>query len=190
MKTSSYNSVPVIASIIGSKSRKAMYLTNVTSLDGKRIYKDKWMPTAWNDNVLKQRITVEWDFDSQSLVEFPMSRVTESMQIDAFTDNCSNITTRLVNNKPVEYLQLTERIIVFITKWVINSFEERFTIKEEVDNCDNDDDFQTVIERTAYDSQLQEKFDYIDRDSMYQAEFDTDHLTQWEQDNPEYATYS
>ena len=50
MKNSNYNSVPVIASIIGSKSRKAMYLTNVTSLDGTRIYKDKWVPTSWNTN--------------------------------------------------------------------------------------------------------------------------------------------
>ena len=46
MKNSNYNSVPVIASIIGSKTRKAMYLTNVTSLDGTRIYKDKWVQTS------------------------------------------------------------------------------------------------------------------------------------------------
>jgi len=50
MKNSSYNSVPLIASIIGSKSRKAMYLTHVTSLSGDRIYTDAWIPTSWQSN--------------------------------------------------------------------------------------------------------------------------------------------
>ena len=50
MKTSSYKSIPVIASVIGSKSRKAMYLTHITSLDGKRLYRDTWIPTSWKSN--------------------------------------------------------------------------------------------------------------------------------------------
>lgn len=49
MKNSNYKSVPVIASVIGSKSRKSMYLVNITSLDGKKIYNNAWVPTAWND---------------------------------------------------------------------------------------------------------------------------------------------
>jgi len=58
MKTN-YKSVPVIASVIGSKTRSAMYLMNITSLDGSRTYKNKWIPTQW-----KRTTKVEWRYDS------------------------------------------------------------------------------------------------------------------------------
>lgn len=43
-----YTSVPVIASIIGSVTRKAMYLVQPTSLDGTKIYHNTWIPVSWN----------------------------------------------------------------------------------------------------------------------------------------------
>ncbi|MEN8857278.1 MAG: hypothetical protein ABF260_04355 [Flavobacteriaceae bacterium] len=244
MKNSIYKSVPVIASIIGSKSRKAMYLTNVTSLDGKRIYKDKWIPTSWSNNssieirytnkekgidnqvvhagkyykfhfkdsvlltekgavntfgakldvdglkinkVSSSRQTVQWEHHSQSLVEFPMSKVSESMIIDTHnTRNVSTIKSKLINGKVKEYYQLEDRYIIHIPTWLIRNFEERYTKKEiQTELFSNDNDFETVIERTEYDSKLQEQFSYIDRTEM---NFETiDCLTQWEIDNPEYV---
>lgn len=47
MKTT-YKSIPVIASVIGSVTRKAMYIVQPTSLDGSKIYHDTWIPVSWN----------------------------------------------------------------------------------------------------------------------------------------------
>jgi hypothetical protein len=47
MKTN-YKSVPVIASVIGSHSRKSMYLVHITNLSGTKLYRNKWVPTSWN----------------------------------------------------------------------------------------------------------------------------------------------
>jgi len=246
MKTSSYKSVPVIASIIGSKSRKAMYLTNVTSLDGNRIYKDKWIPTSWSTNskheyrytniergihnqlivsgkyykfgfkesvlmtddgpvnsfgalltvegltkvkLSSARQTIEWEHESQSLVEFPMRKVSEAMLIDKYDGrNVSTIKSRLVDGKVVEYLQLKDRYIIYIPTWLISNFEERYTVKESLPELfDNDNEFYGVAEDTALQSNINAQFDYINRDTM---NFETlDSLSQWEQDNPEYASY-
>lgn len=247
MNTSSYKSVPVIASIIGSKSRKAMYLTNITSLDGKRIYKDKWIPTSWStnsqyefrytnaerglhnqlivpgryyrfnfkDSVLMtdqgavnehgailevkgltkvkksaSRQTIEWEYDSQSLVEFPMNKVSEAMVVDKYDDrNVSAIKSRLVDGKVKEYLQLKDRYVIYVPTWLIKNFEERYTtrvIKEEL--FDNDDMFYGVAEDSAMQSVVNQQFDYINRDTMNFEQVDT--LTQWELDNPEYASYA
>jgi len=49
MKTTNYQSVPVIASVIGSKSRKTMFLTAITSLDGKTMFKDDTCPVRWQN---------------------------------------------------------------------------------------------------------------------------------------------
>jgi hypothetical protein len=247
MKNSSYKSVPVIASIIGSKSRKAMYLTNVTSLDGKRIYKDKWIPTSWNTNnkfefrytnkergltnvliepgkyykfnlkesllmtesgpvnsyganididglvkvkVASARQTIEWEYESQSLVEFPMSKASEAMIIDRYdNNNVSTIKSRLVNGKVTEYYQIKDRYIIYVPTWLINNFEERYTYRViEEDNFENDDDFYGVAEQTAMKSIEDKDMNYITRDTMNFQELDA--LTQWELDNPEYASYS
>ena len=67
MKTS-YKSVPVIASIIGTKSRKSMYIYHVTSLDGETIYQDRYVPVRWGDNV-----TIEWEQTNDMVVQFPLS---------------------------------------------------------------------------------------------------------------------
>jgi hypothetical protein len=247
MNNSSYKSVPVIASIIGSKSRKAMYLTNITSLDGKRIYKDKWIPTSWSTNSLYEfrytntergihnqliipgkyyqfnfkdsvlmtdqgavnehgailevkgltkvkksasRQTIEWEYDSQSLVEFPMNKVSEAMLVDKYDErNVSRIKSRLVNNKVVDYYQIRDRYVIYVPTWLIKNFEERYTTRiVEEDNFDNDNMFYGVAEDTAIQSILNQQFDYINRDTMNFEKVDS--LTQWEIDNPEYASYS
>jgi|14BtaG_2_1085337.scaffolds.fasta_scaffold00588_6 hypothetical protein len=247
MKNSSYKSVPVIASIIGSKSRKAMYLTNVTSLDGKRIYKDKWIPTSWStnskyefrytnkerglhnqlivpgsyykfnfkDSVLMtdqgavnehgailevkgltkvkksaSKQTIEWEYDSQSLVEFPMNKVSEAMVIDKYDDrNVSAIKSKLVDGKVQDYLQLKDRYVIYVPTWLIKNFEERYTtriVEEEL--FDNDDMFYGIAEDTAIQSVTAREFSYVDRLEM---NFETiNSLSQWEIDNPEYASYS
>lgn len=246
MKNSNYNSVPVIASIIGSKTRKAMYLTNVTSLDGTRIYKDKWIPTSWNTNtktefrytnkerglqnvlvhtgkyykfhfkesvlltdkgavnvhgavldvagLTKNKIstnkqTICWEHHSQSLVEFPMSKVSESMIIERFTErNVSTIKSKLIDGKVKDYYQLENRYIINIPTWLIRKFEERYTIRTfEEDTIANDNNSETVIEKTALDSIIAKNFDYITRDEYNFLEVDS--LTQWEMDNPEYKSF-
>ena len=48
MKTT-YKSVQIIASVIGSKSRKAMFLVQPESIDGSKIYKNTWIPVQWNE---------------------------------------------------------------------------------------------------------------------------------------------
>lgn len=247
MNNSSYKSVPVIASIIGSKSRKAMYLTNITSLDGKRIYKDKWIPTSWStnskyefrytnaergihnqlivpgkyyrfnfkDSVLMtdqgavnehgailevkgltkvkksaSRQTIEWEYDSQSLVEFPMNKVSEAMLVDRYDErNVSRIKTRLVDGKVTDYYQIKDRYVIYVPTWLIKNFDERYTKRIVEDELfDNDDMFYGVAEETALQSVVNEQFDYITRDTMNFEQLDS--LTQWEIDNPEYASYS
>ena len=79
MKNSNYQSVPVLASVIGSKTRKAMYLVNITSMDGEKVYKDKWVPVQWGDGV-----TIDWTYYSTSeLVEFPLKNKSEVMIIES-----------------------------------------------------------------------------------------------------------
>ena len=247
MKNSNYNSVPVIASIIGSKTRKAMYLTNVTSLDGTRIYKDKWVPTSWNTNTktefrytnkerglqnvllhtgkyykfhFKQSVlltdkgavnvhgavldvagltknkissdkqTISWEHHSQSLVEFPMSKVTETMIIEKHSGMTiyNSIKSKLINGKVKEFYQLEDRYIIHIPTWLIRNFKERYTIRIiKEDNIPNDNNSETVIEKIALDSIIAENFDYITRDEMEFKEIDS--LAQWEIDNPEYKSY-
>lgn len=246
MKNSTYNSVPVIASIIGSKSRKAMYLTGITSLDGTRIYKDKWIPTSWNTNtktefrytnkergihnqlvhtgkyyrfdfkesvlmtdqgavnehgsvldvkgltkvkISDSRQTIAWEYESQSLVEFPMSKASEAMVIEKYDDrNVSRIKSKLIDGKVADYYQIQDRYIIHIPKWLIKNFEERYTIKESIDDyMANEDNYETVIEKTALDSVIAKNFDYITRNEMNFEEIDS--LTQWEMDNPEYQSY-
>jgi len=248
MNTSSYKSVPVIASIIGSKSRKAMYLTNITSLDGKRIYKDKWIPTSWSTNSIYEfrytnnergihnqliipgkyyrfnfkdsvlmtdqgavnehgailevkgltkvkksasRQTIEWEYDSQSIVEFPMNKVSEAMLVDRYDErNVSRIKSRLVNGKVVEYYQIEERYIIYVPTWLISNFERKYEMVMRIidDNFENDNDSYGIAENTAYQSNLNQQFDYINRDTINFEQVDS--ITQWEIDNPEYASYS
>lgn len=245
MKNSTYNSVPVIASVIGSKSRKSMYLVNITSLDGSTIYKNSWIPTSWQSNTStpewrysskrfgytnkqvfpgkyyyfnfdesvlmteqgpvnsfgsplsveglvkiqnKKRINIEWEEYGQELVEFPMSQSSDAMLIDRYSKtNVTIIKQRLVNNKIQEYLQLTDRFIIHIPTWMMKNLEVKYKMTQSIqeDIFENDDDFETIIEKTSKDSMIQEEFSYIDRREMGFEVIDS--LTQWELDNPEYV---
>jgi hypothetical protein len=201
MKTN-YTSVPVIASVIGSVSRKAMYLVHPTSIDGEKIYKDTWIPIQWTDsNNQVQRI--DWEPHSQSLIELNMSKASRSMIIDQ-----SNIVKRLVNSKVQSYLELNERIIVYIPTWMLtkkrvieNNIEKTIdpiiSVKytraqqQEEDLFTNDNEYYGVAEEFCQKSY---NTNYIkDRaESTYSLQFaseDIDSVQQWEMDNPEYLSY-
>jgi hypothetical protein len=94
----------------------------------------------------------------------------------------------LVDGKVKEYLEIEDRYVIYIPTWLIKNFEQRYSLqKVEIDTeFSNDDGYRGVAERTAYDSITAETFSYIDRTEM---NFETiDSLTQWEIDNPEYAS--
>ena len=118
-----------------------------------------------------------------------MTRVTEAMHIEEYTGSISNIKSRLVDGVVKDYYQIVDRYIIFIPTWLIRNFDEQYTVKSRQPKLfPNDDDFFGIAEQTAIDSHTNEKFDYIQRDTMHFEEVDA--LTQWEQDNPEYASYS
>ena len=114
MKTS-YKSVPVIASIIGTKTRKSMYIYHVTSLDGETIYQDRYVPVRWGDNV-----TIEWEQTNDMVVQFPLSDARPIMIIPKYNDiGISNIVShRLPNGKIQNYYEMTSRYIVYIPMWL------------------------------------------------------------------------
>lgn len=263
MKTT-YKSVPVIATVIGSVTRKAMYITHVTSLDSEKIYKDTWMPVSWYEsaqrehrytdkryglhNVLltpstfydfpehgKLLITnqgpvnsdgayvridgvathtiagtqrrVEWEFHSQSLVQFPMSKATPSMDIHP-----DKVISRLVDNQPKHYIELTDRYIIYLPQWffiekkVANKEGKTETVKpimqlkyqkyteQEEEIFANDNEFYGVTESQDI-SHLESLIEYEnDRaQSTFNMHFSDEtipSLHQWELDNPEYMSYS
>jgi len=203
MNNSNYKSVPVIASVIGGKSRKSMYLTSITSLDGKRIYRDAWVPTSWNTTTntqwqyngknvyiskyykfdqpysvlltasgavdihgrileipnlvpvkTQQRVTIAWEFESQSLHEFPISRTSDAMLIEKWSLNdISLIKSRLIDNRVVDFVQITERHIIYVPTWVFRNFNEIYVKHEPIDELmTNDDSPITIIENTSIDS--------------------------------------
>lgn len=263
MKTTNYQSVPVIASVIGSKSRKAMFLINITSINGDKMFPNTSIPTTWksfntrptwrytnlryglnnveihagkyykfdfDSSVLMTdsgpvgphgqslkvegltktqtpvRQYVEWEEHSQSLVEFPLSKATPAMDIDYSTwkGNCSMITSRLIDNKVHKYLQLLDRYIIYVPLFIYKNWSARFVAKDSTHEFINDDSQETIIEQTAHDSAVAEKFNYIDRTQMYTSssveqneeerlayiKFErSQSLQQWEQDNPEYQSF-
>lgn len=254
MKTATYKSVPVIASVIGSKSRKAMYLTHVTSLNGDRLYNDAWITTSWKSNKIfeyrysnkelgihnqqifpgkyykfhfeefvlmtadgpvnehgsplsvdgLQRIVVsydkkyiEWEETNPSYVQFPLKKQTAAMDIQQWTGNKSNIKSILVNGKIQRNLELTQRFIIHVPTWLFKAnFKQRATLitPEYDDNFSNDDIAESIIEQTAYDSETQAKFDYLDRSDIFQdsrpsaSDNERSAIAQWELDNPEYMS--
>lgn len=251
MKNSSYKSVPVIASVIGAKSRKAMYLVSPTSLDGSIVYKDKWIPTSWNTNtktefrytnkdkgidnevvypgkyykfnfkesvlltdkgavnihgsaidvsglvktkISTQKQTITWEYEKQSLIEFPLSKASDAMIIEVnkgYERGTNRIKSRLVDTKVKKFLQLEDRILIHVPLWLIKNFEKKFTIKvKEVETLfKNDNDFETVIEKTAYQSRVEEEFSYRPEPNALVTQESIDPLKQWELDNPEYARH-
>jgi hypothetical protein len=201
---SNYKSIPVIASVIGSKTRKAMYIVNVTNLKGTTLYKDKWIPCQWG-----QDKRIKWEYHSQSFVEFPMSKASQAMQFESYDlTNISRFNTKLVNGKKQRFYEMVDRYIIHVPVWLINSFEVvgrrssdiqqdintsvRFSSWRDygVDEDANDDNPESVAEQTAIDSRTEEHFSYRpDRDSLYlggiQIESSDSH-SQWIEDHPEY----
>jgi hypothetical protein len=178
----------MVVSIIGSKSRKSMFIVNPTSLDGKKQYKNKWIPISWNESGTTQR-TIEWKHHSQSYVEFPQNLITESMVIDDYnTRNVSNFKSRLVDGKVQTYYTMIDRFVVYIPTWLMRTFELKFTAVPVVDEeyFHNDDNPTSVAEQTCLLSHEQELFDYMeDRVNMGFNSIEPA-LAQWEIDNPEY----
>lgn len=197
MKNSNYQSVPVLASVIGSKTRKAMYLVNITSMDGEKVYKDKWVPVQWGDGV-----TIDWTYYSTSeLVEFPLKNKSEVMIIEKHNAyGKSNIVERLVDGKSQSYYQMTDRFIVYIPIWLIKNFEIKYTKISKVDNDKldewdqetyhrNDNSPYSVIEDTVYLSEQEMELEYrpSQQRMLSGLEYENEALAQWEIDNPEYA---
>lgn len=205
MKTT-YKSIPVIASVIGSVTRKAMYITHITSLDGEKIYNDTWIPVSWNQSRPAIKQYVQWEHHSQSLVQFPMAKATPSMII-----NPDHIVRRLVDNQPKGYIELTERYILHLPVWFFTSktvvdadgneskTEPIMTVKYtkpaivEDELFNNDDDFYGVVE--SQDASLLEGLHTYQEDrarSTFDIHFSNEampQLKQWELDNPEYMSY-
>ena len=198
MKTD-YKSIPIVASVIGSKSRKAMYIVHPTNVKGTTLYKDKWIPTQWG-----QDKRIKWEYHSQSFVEFPMSKATQAMMFESYDlTNISRFNTKLVDGKPQRFYEMIDRYIIHVPVWLINSFEVQATRanderKNEQGNSRfsswrdyNDDNPETIAEQTAKDSHTDLHFSYRpDRNNMYQSEFaveNSDSLSQWDSDNPDYS---
>ena len=96
MKT--YKSVPVVASVIGTKTRKSMYIYNVKSLDGTKIYQPRYIPVAWNSS--NDRVTIEWERTTDEFVQFPLSLARPIMIIPKYNElGVSNISRNRVNGK-------------------------------------------------------------------------------------------
>lgn len=193
MKTT-YTSVQIIASVIGSVSRKAMYLVQPESFDGSKIYKNTWIPVQWKDN--NEDVRIDWEEYSQSYVELPMSKVTPSMLIDLHDNrNVSNVKHRIVNGKDQAYLALERRILLHVPTWMMRNFEIKYK-RQDIPADDlfhNDDEFYGVAESQA--DHLNKGLREYQEDraaSTYSLQFlDTEvsSIEQWERDNPEYLSY-
>ena len=200
MKTS-YKSVPVVCSIIGTKTRKSMYIYNVKSLNGDTVYQDRYVPVKWGNNV-----TIEWERTTDEFVQFPLSLARPIMIIPKFNEiGVSNISQSRVNGKVQSYYEMTDRYIVYIPMWLFlpqkddngnnkpnTGFKTKYTKvlpKADDDLFINDDSPYTIAEDIAYKSEQDLAFDYRpSADKMLSGlEFENDSLAQWEIENPEYA---
>ena len=84
MKTT-YDSIPIMTHIVGSKSRKAMYLVMPTSMDGNKIYKNAWIPTRWTSRADNVQHTIAWEHITDEYVELSMREVTPAMLIETLS---------------------------------------------------------------------------------------------------------
>lgn len=190
MKSSTYKSLPLVVSIIGSKDRRSMYIMNVTSLDGNTIYKDTWLPTQWQWP--SGKMTIEWEYHSQGLVEYPLKKVTQSMAINVYDRrNVLSISSKLINGKVVDFLQITDRYIIYVPIFLIANLQKKFQKLEKEQQAvlfPNDDNPETIIEQTIKDYHIKTGFVGTDR-SVMMGFVEQDSLSQWEQDNDEYTSY-
>lgn len=152
------------------------------------------VPGLVKHKIAGNRQIIGYEFHSQSLVEFPMTKVTPAMDINRWKGNKSLIKSKLVDTKVQEYLQITDRYIINVPVFCMDNFKERrLTPVTSVDNLfSNDDNPESIIEQTAYDSHVADKFNYIDRSEMYQdvrpdsSNSQRTAMQQWLIDNPEY----
>lgn len=203
MTNSTYQSVPVIASVIGGKSRKAMYLVHITSLDGSKIYKDTWVPTSWqNFDEPDSKFTIQWDNHNDMYVEFPLNQATNAMMLEKYDHTYSGVNRlkeRLINNKVTKFYTMTERYLIYIPVWKFKNMAVKYSLKtdtqqtakslDQLDLFPNEYDHMGIAERTAFDSHNQDSLqDRADGTVLTgYSEYDVA-LKQWEQDNPDYMT--
>jgi hypothetical protein len=214
MKTN-YTSVPIIASVIGAQSRKAMYLVHPTSLNGDTVYRDTWIPIKWISSKPAMTHYIQWEHHSQELIQFNMAKATPSMIIDT-----NDIIRQLVGTKVQSYLELSNRFIIYLPTWMLSKrtvlqdgkevqqdpiITPKYTKakQEEQIEFNNDDDYYGVAEKTAMASHnqtyLQDRAEstfgmqfHIREDSQSLSDMSQsaiDYLKQWELDNPEYTSY-
>jgi hypothetical protein len=203
MKNSTYQSVPVIASVIGSKSRKAMYLVHITSLDGTKIYKDTWVPTSWKDfDCPEEQFTINWDNHTDTYVEFPLNQATDAMMLEKYDTTYSGVSRvkeRLINNKVTRFYTMTERYVIYIPVWKFKNMKVKYSLKqdnaqavksvEQLDLFPNEYDHMGIAERTAYESHNQDSLQDRADGTVLTGHSDYEvALKQWEQDNPDYMT--
>ncbi len=205
MKTS-YKSVPVVCSVIGTRSEKSMYIYHVESLDGNTIYQDRYVPLRWG----KQKETViEWERTTDKFVQFPLSQARPIMIIPKFNElGISNISQSRVDGKVQSYYEMEKRFIVYIPMWLYlpqkdeqgniipnTGFKKKYSKvlpKKEDDFFPNDDSPYTIAEDIAHKSEQDQAFEYRpSADAMLTGlEFENDSLAQWEIEHPEYANDS
>ena len=202
MKTS-YKSVPVVCSVIGTRTEKSMYIFNVESLDGHTIYQDRYVPLRWGKH---KETKIEWERTDDKPVQFPLTQARPIMIIPKFNElGISNISQSRVDGKIQSYYNIEKRFIVYIPMWLFlpqkdehgnvkpnTGFKKKFTkvvSKKDDDLFMNDDSPYTIAEDIAYKSEQDKAFEYRpSADTMLTGlEFANDSLAQWQKENPEYA---
>ena len=206
MNNSSYKSVPVLATVIKSVTGKAVYLYNITSLDGDTVYKERWIPQSWNSQ--GQRMVLQAECHAQQLVEFPLSLKTQAMLIPKYHGNHGTIVNRVVSKKSQSYYQCLERYRIEIPLWLFlpkkdkdgkeikdTGFVKKFTKvvhKNQTELFENDDNVIGVAEEIAMQSHVNEMFDYRPQADEFASdgslEAVNDSLKQWYADNADYVT--
>lgn len=207
MNNSSYKSVPVLATVIKSVTGKAVYLYNITSLDGNIVYKERWIPQTWNSQ--GQRMVLSAQCHTQQLVEFPLSLKTQSMLIPKYHGAHGTIVNRIVNGKSQSFYQVTERYRIEIPLWLflpkkdkdgkevkdsgfVRKFSSVASQPKQVELFENDDLYFGVAEQVAHQSHVDRMFDYRpqanDMVSDGSLEAVNESLKQWYADNADYVT--
>ena len=194
MKTS-YESVIINASFIGSKSRKAMYLVNPRNEFGTTIYKNVWIPTSWIDSTSAEKHTIQWTHSSPEYVELPWKQVSPAMLVETVSTigvGDSLIGQRLVDNKVHKYVELNQRIEIAVPKWAMRNFKRKYTkvVKDnsQQDLFANEHSHYNIIDDAAKVSHEE----HVLQDRPLTGWFTITGggepaVEQWIKDNPEYA---
>lgn len=193
METQS-NFTIINASFVGGKSRKSMYLVDPRNINGSKIYKNCWIPIAWNDSKLGRKVKLDWSWAAPEYHELPFTQVSQSMLVETLSDTGhgrSLIGTRLVNGKVRKHVELQQRIEIKVPNWMMRNFELRFTkIDKPVENnlFSNEPSHYNIIDDTARASEqaliLQERPSnewFVSEGVLAEPAID-----QWLIDNPEY----